>query len=157
MKAFTIIALCAVTLGLAACGGSGGGPQLTKAQYKAKLAQIGQEATKAQSGISKAAETAKTVADVEDAVRRYAAAGDHFASELEALNPPAEAAAANTQLARGERDNADETRAILKKLATFKTAHQALAYLGTLKQRNGGKEIDAALKTLQALGYAPGS
>lgn len=159
MRGVLIGALCALMLGAAGCGSSGhaSGPQLTKAQYQAKLTQIGKEAGKAQSAISKAAESAKSVSDVQAAVRRYADAGDHFASELEALNPPSDAAAANAALARGEHDNADETRAILGKLSAFKTAHAALAYLGTLKPRKGGQEIDAALAKLRDLGYSTGA
>ena len=171
MRGALIVALGALVLAAAGCGGGksgtsgkhghhghpSAGPRLTKAQYQAKLTKIVHEATVAQTAISSAAERSRSVADVEVAVRGYASAGDHFASELESLNPPADTAEANAELARGERDNANETRAVLKKLSTFKTAHQALVYLGSLAQSNGSKEINAALTTLKALGYATGT
>jgi hypothetical protein len=171
MRGVLIVALCALALAATGCGSSkpgasstpststttSSGPRLSKAQYQARLTNIFQETRTVQSEILHAAETAKHVADVEAAVRVYATSGDHFASELEALNPPADAVVANAELARGERDNARETRAVLAKLSTFKTAHQALAYLDTLGQGNGSKEIDAALKTLKELGYATGT
>jgi hypothetical protein len=157
------IAALAVLL-LAACGGSGGGnstqqkqQQLTAAQYRAKLARIKVEAAGAQAHVGQGLQ-AKTVPELKKTIDAFAAATQRLGDEVASVNPPANAAAANTQLAQGFHDISAATKAASAKIAKMKTAQAGIAYLehasGPLK---GGRELDAALAKLKKLGYTTGS
>jgi hypothetical protein len=156
MKGLAVISLCALALGAAGCGGGGGG-RLSKPAYQSQLAKIAAQAKADQTAIAQAASGAKTVAQLQDAVRKFAAAGARFGDELAKLKPPANADAANTALVKGERDNAAETRAVVPTLSTYKTVQQALGYLQSHGPTKGGAEIQAALAKLKQLGYTAGS
>jgi hypothetical protein len=157
MKRLSVITLCALGLVAAGCGGSNSNAPLTKAQYQSKLSKIAAEAKSSQQSIAQSASSAKTVAQLEDAVRRFAAAGDKFGTELANLNPPADAKAANAALVKGEHDNAAATRAVIPALSAYKTVAAALSYLGSHAPTKGGKEIQTALAKLKQLGYTTGS
>lgn len=159
MKGIAALVLCAFALAVAGCGGSSGstGPRLSKAAYQKQLAKISTEVRSAQQSIAQDASSAKTVAQLQDVVRRYADAGDRFGTQLGNLNPPADAAKANAELAQGEHDNASDTKAVIPNLSKFKTVQQALSYLGAHAPTNGSKEITKALDTLKRLGYTVGS
>ncbi len=160
------IAAVAVLL-LAACGGSGGGggtsgatssgTQLSAAQYRAHIAKIKVEAASAQAHVG-AGLQAKSVDDLKKTVDAFAAATQRISDEVAALNPPQNAAAANTKLAQGLHDIAAATRAASAKIATMKTAQEAISYLEhTQGPVKGSHEVGAALAELKQLGYTTGS
>jgi hypothetical protein len=88
---------------------------------------------------------------------RYAATEQRIGDEISNLNPPANATAANTQLAKGWHDDSAEIKALVPKLAKLKSAAEAFAYLQSLPHTKGGTEQDAAIQKLQKLGYTAGS
>jgi hypothetical protein len=160
------VAAVAVLL-LAACGGSGGGggtsgttssgTQLSAAQYRAQLTKIKVEAAGAQAHVGTGLQ-AKSVGDLKKTVDTFAAATQRIGDEVAALSPPPNAAAANTKLAQGLHDIAAGTRVASAKVATMKTAQEAISYLEhTRSPVKGSKEVAAALAKLKALGYTTGS
>jgi hypothetical protein len=97
------------------------------------------------------------VADVQKALRKFAAAEDKLGNEVAAIKAPKDADAANAELAKGEHDDAAEIRHVIPKLSKFKSVQQAFAYLQQLGHTKGGAEEDKALATLKKLGYTTGS
>ena len=155
-----LLALCVVLAFIvAACGGSGGGggKRLSPAAYKSKLAEISKQVDAAHGNLSRGARAATTIVAVQAVLRQYAAAEERFGAEVSKLNPPANADAANTELASGERDDATEIRALLPKLAKLKSPQEAFAYLQTVSHTKGGEEQTKALAELKKLGYTNGS
>jgi hypothetical protein len=155
-----LLALCVFAFAVAGCGGGSSGgstQQLSKAQYKAKLAAISKEVDSAHGDLSSGAKKAVTVSDVQAVLNRYAATEQRIGDEISNLNPPANATAANTQLAKGWHDDSAEIKAIVPKLAKLKSAAEAFAYLQSLPHTKGGAEQDAAIQKLQKLGYTSGS
>jgi hypothetical protein len=150
-------ALCAVILTLAAVGCGGGESGESKAAYRSDLAKIATEAGAAHQRVEQGAPTAKTVAQVQALLRRFASDEDKIGDEVSKLKPPKDAAAANAELARGQHDDADEIRAFLPKLAKFTSVQQAFAYLQGIGKTKGGREGDEALTKLKQLGYTSGS
>ena len=153
-------ALCVFAFAVAGCGGGsggGGGSQLTKAQYKAKLAVIAKEVTTAHNDLAQGAKKAVTVADVQAVMNKYAAAEQHLGDEISKLNPPVDASAANTTLAKGWHDDSDEIKTLVPKLAKLHSAAEAFAFLQSIPHTKGGNEQDAALQKLRKLGYTVGS
>jgi hypothetical protein len=155
------LALCVLVLGLAGCGGGSGNTstsdRLSAAAYKAQLAKISKQADAAHGAVDRGAPSAKTVAQVQTLLRHYGAAEARIGAEVSKLKAPSNAAAANAELARGERDDAAEIQALLPKLAKFKTVQQAFAYLQKLGHTKGGQEQDNAISKLKKLGYTTGS
>jgi hypothetical protein len=148
--------LCALLLTLAAAGCGGGGGE-SKAAYRSDLAKIAKDAEAAHQRVEQGAPAAKTVAQVQALLRRFASDEDTIGDEVSKLNPPKDAAAANAELARGQHDDADEIRAFLPKLAKFTSVQQAFAYLQGIGKTKGGREGDEALTKLKQLGYTSGS
>jgi hypothetical protein len=158
--AFVSVAVVAVLL-LAGCGSNGGSSntttqqqkQLTPALYRAQIAKIKREAAKAQSDVSQGLQ-AKSVSELKQRIDAFAAATQRIGDEVAALNPPQNAAAANTQLAQGLQDIAAGTRAASSKIANLKSVGAAIAYLEHSKgPAKGSREVSKALATLQKLGY----
>ena len=78
-----LLTLCVLAFAVAGCGGGGGGgDQLTKAQYKNKLADISKQADSAHSDLSRGAKQAVTVADVQSVLNRYAATEQRIGDEI---------------------------------------------------------------------------
>lgn len=151
---FSGIALVFLVSLLAACGGSG---RLSASAYRAQLAKIGKQANKAQAQVEKGL-SAKTVAEIRARLSAFAGAEDRLGDEVSRLKPPKNAEAANTELARGERDTASATRSALAKLAKMKNVKQALSFLNSsLSSAKGAHELDQALSELKKLGYTKGS
>ena len=150
-------ALCVFAFAVAGCGGGGGGSQLSKAQYKAKLAAIAKEVDTAHNDLSHGAKKAVTVSDVQSVLNKYAAAEQHLGDEISKLKPPADATAANATLAKGWHDDSDEIKTLVPKLAKLKSAAEAFAFLQSIPHTKGGNEQDAALQKLRKLGYTTGS
>jgi type IV pilus biogenesis protein CpaD/CtpE len=158
------VAAVAALLPLAACGSSSkssssssADKQLTAAQYRQQLHAISQDESRAQATVQKAFH-ARTVSQVTTALRGFAADQQSVSAKLVKLDPPSDAKAANTALARAFADNARAVRGVLGQLGSAKTPKQALAVIGGAKDaQKSGQEIDGALKKLVKLGYAKGS
>ena len=149
--ALLFLTLSLLVLGVAACGGGNG--RLSKPAYQSHLATISKQADAAHGALM----GAKTVAAVQAVLRRFAAAESRLGDELSKLKAPADAEAANADLARAEHDDAAEIRATIPNLSRFTTVQQALAFLQRLGPTKGGREQDEALATLDRLGYLASS
>jgi len=142
-----LVVLCAVFVGAGAAA-------LSPKQYKAQLAAIATESNSKQAIIQKGLQ-AKTVPVLVAALKQFAASQDKLGAEVAALKPPANAAAANAQLAKGLHDIASAVREVEGKVKGVKTVKQATTILD--KDTSGvkaGQEVDAALAALNKLGYA---
>lgn len=148
---------CSLAVGLAGCGGSGGGNGVSKAEYQSELAKIANQAGAAHQAVEQGAPQAATVAQLQALLRQFAAAEQRIGDEVANLKVPSDAKAANAELARGQHDDAAEIRAVLPQLAKYKSVHQAFGLLEHLGSTKGGREGDAALAELKRLGYTPGS
>lgn len=144
---------CALVAG---CG-SGGGGRLSASAYRSRLAQISHKADKAQSQVEQGLH-AKTVGALRARLSAFAASSQQLGDEVAALKPPKNAEVANAELARGEHDTANATRAVLPKLASMTSVKAALAFLQRSQgNAKGGHELDDALTKLKQLGYTKGS
>jgi hypothetical protein len=150
-----LLALCVVAVGAAGCGGGGG--RLSKDAYRSKLAKISQQVDAAHAAVGRDAPKARRVAQVQTVLRRFAAAESRVGDEVSALKAPKDAETANTELARGEHDDAAEIRALLPKLSKFKSVQQAFGFLQQIGHTKGGQEEDQAVAQLRKLGYTKGS
>lgn len=150
-------ALGALVICVAGCGGGSSNERLSSAEYKQKLAKISKQSDAAHAAVEQGAPSAKTVAQVQALLRRFAGSEDRIGNEVSKLKTPQNAEAANAELARGERDDAAEIRAVLPKLAKFKSVQQAFGYLQQLGSTKGGREQDQAISQLKKLGYTGGS
>lgn len=155
-----LLALCACAFAVAGCGGgsSGGGDeQLSKAEYKNKLAEISKQVDSVHGQLSRGARGATTIAGVQAVLDKYATAEQRIGDEVSKLNPPANAKKANAELARGWHDDSAEIQALIPKLAKFTSLREAFSFLQSLGHTKGGDEQGAALQKLQQLGYTSGS
>ena len=149
------IAACAVLL-LAACGG-GGDSRLSQSAYRAKLAQIKQEAASAQASVARGLQ-AKTLAELRGRLDAFAETTQRIGDEVAKLKPPENADAANTELADGLRETARATREASKQITGLHTPREAISYLEhSPLNKKGAKQVDEALTRLKQLGYTSGS
>ena len=149
------VAACAVLL-LAACGGSGES-RLSQSAYRAKLAQIKQEAASAQASVARGLQ-AKTLAELRGRLDAFAESTQRIGDEVAKLNPPENADAANTELADGLRETARATREASKQITGLHTPREAISYLEhSPLNKKGAKQVDEALTRLKQLGYTTGS
>jgi hypothetical protein len=154
-KGLCAAAALTVVGGLAA--GCGGSNRLSASAYRARLATIAKEATKAETGVEQAFR-AKSVAEIRTRLSAFASAEDGLGDEVGGLKPPKDAAAANAELARGEHDTAAAVRSLLPRLAAFTNPKAALGFIEKSSAANkAGREQDHALKQLKKLGYTSGS
>ena len=160
MKAALIsLALCSLAVGVAGCGGGGGNggtSTVSKAEYQSELKKVSQEAGAAHGAVEAAAPQARTIAQVQAVLRRYATAEDKLGSDISNLKVPSDARSANAELAQAQHDDASAIRTILPKLAKFKSVQQAIAYLQSVGNTKGGQEGNDALTQLKKLGYTAG-
>jgi hypothetical protein len=144
-----------ILLLLAACGGGGNG--VSKDEYQSELAKVSKQAGSAHAQLERDGPTATSVAQLQAALGRFAAAEDRIGDEISKLKVPSDAKAANAELARGQHDDADEIRALLPKLSKYKSVQDAFASLQRLGGSKGGREGEDALTKLRELGYTQGS
>src|SRR5437764_7417064 len=115
-----VIALSiAAALAVTACGGASH-KTLSPTQYKAKLAALDRQDSKAHAGFDSLPH-AKSVAAMRSGLTMFAAAEARLGDEVAALKPPAKAAAANVALAKAFHDTAGEMRHVATLLAPAKT------------------------------------
>lgn len=146
-----LLALCALAFAVAGCGG--GDRQLSKAEYQSKLADISKQVDSAHGQLSRGARQATTIAGVQAVLKRYATAEQRIGDDVATLKPPANAAKANEELARGWHDDSAEIQALAPKLVKFKSLRETFAFLQSLGHTKGGDEQDEALQKLKQLGY----
>jgi hypothetical protein len=140
------LSLAALLVALAGCGSS---PKtVTKAQYQAQLAKSGQAITIAGQQLGKVI----TIAEFNGAVSDLQKALRDGEKNLNGLQPPANARAANKQLARAFGDLADALEAVKEaRRVSIVKAREALAKLGGSAAIKNGR---AAITQLNKLGYA---
>jgi hypothetical protein len=142
---------------LAGCGGGGGSEQLTAAQYRAKLAALGKEVETAHVSVDGAMKK-ETAASLADALGTFANAHDRIGDEVADLDPPADANAANEELAEGLHGIAEAVRDLVPKVRESASAAAAVALLERSEATaKAGQEVDHALAVLKKLGYTEGS
>src|ERR1051326_7062035 len=95
------LAVCGLAVGLAGCGGGSG---VSKAAYRSELAKISKQSDSAHAAVEQGAPKATTGTQVQKVLRRFAGAEHRIGDEVSKLKPPANAEAANAELARGEHD-----------------------------------------------------
>jgi hypothetical protein len=150
----SLVVLVVGALVLAGCGGSG---RLSASKYRAKLAAISRESSRAQTDVEKGLH-AKSVKELQARMTTFANAEQQISNDVRALKPPKDAQEANAELAVGAQDTAKAAQAAANKVGTYRTVRDALAYLSS-KNANakGAHELDDALAKLKALGYTTGS
>jgi hypothetical protein len=153
------VTVLALLLLLSACGSSGGGgtsggsgSRLSAGSYRAHLKTVAKESDAAQHAVENGFH-ATSMARLVTVLTAFGAAEQRIGEQVAALNPPSNAQAANTELAKGERDTASEVRALLPKIKKMPSAQAAIAYLTKHSTSKGGREIDHALAQLKRLGY----
>jgi hypothetical protein len=148
MIAARTFALCLVAL-LVALAGCGSSPRtVTKAQYQVELAKSGREVTLAGQKLGKMI----TISDFNGAVADLQKALRAGQKTLNGLVPPANARAANKQLAHAFGDLADGLEPV--KAARRESIVKARQALGQLGKSAAVKEGGAAIRELTRLGYA---
>jgi hypothetical protein len=148
MNPARLFALSLVAL-LAVVAGCGSGPKtVTKAQYQAQLAKSGQAITVAGQQLGKVI----TIASFNGAVSDLQKALRDGEKNLKGLRPPANARAANKQLAQAFGDLADALEPVKEaRRVSIVKAREALAKLGESAAIKNGR---AAIQELNQLGYA---
>jgi len=142
------LALAILALSLAGCGG---GP--SKAAYMAGLAKIRLQGADFKHALAARYRQATTVPEITAVVREFARVETRAGDEVSRLQPPSDAAAANTALARGLHDDAATFTALLPRLSRSRTIQEAAGVLQDRPMR-GDREIIRAFSTLTKLGYA---
>ena len=153
--ALGVASVLALGATVAGCGDNGGGDsqRLSPAAYRAQLAALGERAGKTQADVEKALK-ARSVSEVSTLIAAFGLAQQRLGDDVDKINPPADADAANTQLADGAHQFAAEIRATVDALSQAKTPKQAVALLDQrLGNASGVKKFDAALSELHKLGY----
>jgi hypothetical protein len=140
------LSLVASLVVLAGCGSS---PKtVTKAQYQEQLSKSGQAVTIAGQQLGKVI----TIAEFNSAVTDLQKALRDGEKNLNGLQPPANARAANKRLARAFGDLADALEPVKEaRRVSIVKARQALGELG---KTDAIKEGRAAIKELDRLGYS---
>ena len=140
------LSLAALLVALAGCGSS---PKtVTKAQYQAQLEKTGQTITVAGQQLGKVI----TIASFNGAVSGLQTAFRDGEKNLEGLQPPANARAANKLLAQAFGDLADALEPVKEaRRVSIVKAQEALATLGESTAIKNGR---TAIQKLNQLGYA---
>src|SRR2546421_11021319 len=102
----TGVVACAV---LAACGSSNNGSTttpLSAQQYKEFLHRLGQREAQAHKAFDPTFKNPTSVSDLQQALNTFASDQEQLAAQVSNVTPPANAKAANDQLAKGFKDTA---------------------------------------------------
>jgi hypothetical protein len=141
---------------VSACGGGGAGGssngRLSASAYRAHLRTIAKESNTAQHAVEKGFQ-ATSVPKLVTVLTAFGADEKRIGDQVAALDPPTNAEAANTELAKGQHDTASEIQALLPKIEKMPSAKAAIAYLSKKSTTKGGREVDQALAKLKQLGY----
>src|SRR5712691_10748736 len=160
MRALVAVALAALTLVVAACGGTSSrstsgteaSAALTKAQYLAMLKRANARVTKVEGAAEQGLSPGATPAHVKALLRAWAHTETQLGRSFGSVRPPATAASANALLARGEiafgAELADAANHLPQKTAAIGPYLQR-----TLGHARGAGMINRALAKLKAAGY----
>src|SRR6478609_731474 len=151
MKKLSGLVAAAVML-LVLVSGCGGSSRLSASDYRAHLETVAKESDAAQHAVENGFQ-ATSVPQLVKVLGVFGAAEQRIGDEVAALKPPKDAEAANTELAKGQRDTASEVQALLPKIKKMPSAKAAVAYLSKKSTTKGGHEVDQALAKLKQLGY----
>jgi hypothetical protein len=151
------VALCSAAFAVLLLAACGGGSRLSQDAYRTKLAQLKQEAASAQASVAKGLQ-AKTLAELRGRLDAFAETTQRIGDEVAKLEPPANAEAANTELAAGLHETARATRDASKQITGLHTPREAISYLEhSPLNKKGAHQVDEALTRLKQLGYTSGS
>ncbi len=129
---------------------------MSAAAYKHALHRVGLEENRAQHQVQKALH-ADTVLAMRAKLVRFGTVQTHAATELIKLHPPLDAVTANAALAKALTDDAKVIRDLVARLGHVTSVARAAQIIQRDKAgQRVGREIDAALKQLQQLGYTSG-
>jgi hypothetical protein len=155
LRLLGVAGIAVIATSVSACGDddSSDTKRLSPAAYTAKLAALGKREDRVHADVEKAFK-AKTVAEISTVIATFGAAEKRLGDDVFKIEPPADAEAANKQLADGAHQLADEISATVDSLSNATTAKQALAQVDEqLGDAAGAKKLDAALAALKKLGY----
>jgi hypothetical protein len=148
-----VLSAAAVTIAVllaSACGG--GSNRLSASAYRAQLKTIAKESDAAQHAVEQGFQ-ATSVPQLVKVLTTFSATEKRIGDQVAALKPPKNAAAANSELASGQRDSASEVHAVLPRVKEMPSTKAAIAYLSKAPTTKGGREVDEALAKLKQLGY----
>jgi hypothetical protein len=146
-----VVVIAVVALLLAACGGSS---RLSASAYRAKIAQIKRQAATAETNVALGLH-AQSLIVLKRRLDGFARATQRIGDEVAKLKPPANAEAANTELAQGLHDTAIATRKASAAVPKLRTPAEAIAYLEhSSLNAKGAHEVNDAFRKLTKLGYA---
>ncbi len=129
---------------------------MSAADYKAKIAAIAKESDSAETGVENGMH-AKTTASLVAGLTTFAAAEEKISKEIDNLDPPKNAQAANDELAKGTHDVSVAVEDVLPKLENAATPAAAIAILNKSSSgASAGREVDDAIAQLRKLGYTSG-
>lgn len=147
--------IAAVALVLAGCGGNGGGPSLSKAEYERRATPIVTEAAsdilKLSLAISRAPAPRLAIARIHTLRSDLRTA----ASRLEALAPPAEAEPSHDSMVAGLREAADDLDRFEREARTS-PSQRMLGFFEEFRASPGVQKLSRALEDLRAKGYRVG-
>jgi hypothetical protein len=125
--------------------------------YKLALQRIASEESVAQHKVA-AGFHSKTVPELQHALFVFETDQTTAAAEIAALAPPANALAANVALSKAFANSAAAVRSLIRRIEHSKTVKHAFFIIQSDRAaQEVGRQIDAALKRLQYLGYTTGS
>jgi hypothetical protein len=151
------LALCTAAFAVLLLAACGGGSRLSQDAYRTKLAQVKQEAAAAQASVARGLQ-AKTLAELRGRLDAFAESTQRIGDEVAKLKPPANAEAANTELADGLHETARATREASKQITGLHTPREAISYLEhSPLNKKGARQVDEAVARLKQLGYTTGS
>jgi hypothetical protein len=144
---FSLLALAALTVVLAACGG---GDRLSKPEYEQKLKGAGVELSNSSKSLAEATTGPEYVDGVQEAQNGLRKAAD----DLDSIDPPEDAAPANGRLVAALRGLADEFDKV--KAAAANGPKAARAAGARLAQSQASETAREAVLEIQRRGYDVG-
>lgn len=125
---------------------------LSDQAYDQALAAAETKVSTAEQAAHNEAKPKTPVSKIAPLLEAWATALDSAADDLSGITPPAKAAAANDHLVTAVRDFATDLRSAIDKMkSSSKPWLKVLS--STMSQAKGPKELDAAVKELNNLGY----
>jgi hypothetical protein len=149
----SVLALAAVCLAAAAgCGGGGGADRLSKDDYEQRVGGIVRHSTSQLIKLGLAVARAPNPERAKGRAAVLAGALTARADELEALSPPADAEAANEQLAAALRELAEYAQTNAAKASSTRL-RPLQGFENDLIASPGAERMREAIRRLQAEGY----
>jgi hypothetical protein len=134
------------------CGPSG---RLSAHEYRGRLAALDRRGTSATAAIQRVIHNPKSIAQIQQSLRRFAAMEDRSGEAVGRLRPPKDAQKENDLLAQGDHLIAEEIRAAIPELSRAKDPGHAVAMLVYLPSK-GEQQVERARAQLKKMGYIKG-